>query len=301
MKALVTGGTGFIGSNIAMALIEQGWEVLITGTDSEQKIPNFKGKYLQPSFIGLDFNSIGYVNAVFHEAGINDTQFLDRREMFRANVYSAQRLFEHVIANGCKHIVFASSTATYGKEKAPYYEGITKQVPINPYSESKIELEKMAMKLARKNPGTSIIGLRYCNVYGPRENHKGKRATMIYQLAQQMLVGNPRIFKDGEQKRDYIYVKDVVAANLLALRTKKSFIVNCGSGVATTFNEIVFQLNKILGLKREIEYIDNPYGDNYQSYTECNMDLAKEKLKFVPEYDFVSGLEDYYNSGWLIK
>jgi ADP-L-glycero-D-manno-heptose 6-epimerase len=299
MKALVTGGTGFIGSNIALELMKQGYEVIITGNDTEQKLPGFKGKILHPSFIGIDWDAIGHVDVLFHEAAINDTQFMDRKEMLRANFESSKKLFDHVIEHGCKHIVFATSTATYGNEPAPYIEGKTKQIPFNPYSESKIEMEKYAMELAKKHSDVVLVGLRYCNVYGPRENHKGKRSTMIYQLAQQMKTGNPRIFSMGEQKRDYIYVKDAVRANLLAAKAKESCIVNCGSGKATTFNDIIKELNKVMKLNRKPEYIDNPYGKNYQSYTECDMTLAKKNIGFVPEYSFEQGLKDYFESGFL--
>lgn len=299
MKVLVTGGTGFIGSNIAMKLIEKGHEVLITGTDAEFKIPNFKGKYLHPSFVGLDFNAIGKIDVLFHQAAINDTTFLDKNEMFRANVESSKALFEYVIKNGCKKIVYASSTAVYGNLHAPYKEDMGFQ-PLNPYAESKIALDELAMKIAKEHPDVTIVGLRYCNVYGKNEKYKDKRATMIYQLAQQMLKGNPRIFKDGEQKRDYIYVKDVVQANLLASQAKESCVVNCGYGKATTFNEMIKILNKVLGLNRTPEYIDNPYGESYQNYTECDMSLAKQKIGFIPQFDIEAGIKDYYDSGELI-
>jgi ADP-L-glycero-D-manno-heptose 6-epimerase len=299
MKILVTGGTGFIGSNIALELISQGHEVLITGTDAEFKIPNFKGKYLHPSFLGLNFDSIGSIDVLFHQAAINDTTFMDKDEMFRANVESSKKLFEYVIKHGCKKIVYASSTAIYGNLPAPYKENMGVQ-PLNPYAESKVALDELAMKLAKEHPDVKIVGLRYCNVYGRNEKFKGKRATMIYQLAQQMLKGNPRIFKDGEQKRDYIYVKDVVRANLLASQSKESCIVNCGYGEATTFNKLIKILNEVLKLNRVPEYIDNPYGSAYQNYTECDMSLAKEKIGFVPKFDIEKGIKDYYAMGELV-
>jgi len=301
MRALVTGGTGFIGSNIALELINKGWDVLITGNESEQKLLNFKGKIIHPSFVGIDWDAIGHVDALFHEAAINDTQFMDSEEMMRANYTSSKRLFDYVIKNGCKRIVFATSTAVYGDAKAPYIEGKTKPHPLNPYAKSKLKVEKYAMKLAKKHPDIVIAGLRYCNVYGPRENHKGKRSTMIYQLAQQMMKGDPRIFEFGEQKRDYIYVKDVVRANLLAIKAKESCIVNCGSGKATTFNDIINILNRVLGTSRKTVYIKNPYNANYQSHTECDMALAKEKIGFVPEYAIEDGIKDYHDSGFLVE
>ena len=300
MKALVTGGTGFIGSNLVAHLINEGHEVIITGHDAEQKLPDFKGKILQPSFIGLDWDSIGKVDVLFHQAAINDTTFMDEREMMRANFDSSIELFKRVAANGCKKIVYASSTAIYGDAPAPYKED-TPMNPLNPYAVSKKLLDEFAMKFAKEHPDITIVGLRYCNVYGPGESHKGKRASMIYQLAQQMVKGNPKIFKDGEQKRDWIYVKDVVTANILASQAKESCSVNCGSGKATSFNDLIKHLNEVLNLNRTPEYINNPYADRYQSHTECDMSLAKEKIGFVPKFDAKSGIKDFHDSGFLIQ
>ncbi len=299
MRILVTGGTGFIGSNLALQLVELGHEVLITGNDAEQKLPGFKGKYLQPSLLGIDWEAIGTLDAVFHEAAINDTTLQDEREMMRANVDASLALFEYAAAHGCKKIVYASSTAVYGGTPAPYREDRGLE-PLNPYGLSKKILDEKAMAFASTHPGVSITGLRYCNVYGPRESHKGPRASMVYQLAKQMTKGNPRIFKYGEQKRDYIYVKDVIRANLLALNVEESYIVNCGTSMSTTFNNLITILNKALGLHRVPEYIDNPYVDRYQNFTECDMTQAKEKLGFVPEYGLEEGIIDYYKSGFLV-
>ncbi len=128
MKALVTGGTGFIGSNIAARLVREGWEVVITGSDAETWPEGFKGKYLQPSFLGLDFGAIGKIDAVFHEAAINNTVLTDRAEMMRANLDSTKKLFEYARDASCKRIVYASSTAVYGDVAAPFRE----DGPVNP-------------------------------------------------------------------------------------------------------------------------------------------------------------------------
>jgi ADP-L-glycero-D-manno-heptose 6-epimerase len=298
MKCLVTGGTGFIGSNIALHLMQEGHEVIITGHESEQQLPEFKGKRLYPGFIGIDWEAIGTVDVLFHQAAMNNTRINDRTEMLRANVESSQVLFEHVITRGCKRIVYASSTAVYGRNPAPYKE--TDSYDLNtPYAESKKLLDDLAMRFADTYPHVTIVGLRYCNVYGPREHHKGTRATMIYQFAQQMQKGNPRLFKYGEQRRDYVYVKDVIRANIAAATAKASCVVNCGSGRATTFNRLVELLNDVLGLHRTPEYIDNPYEGNYQDHTECDMTLAHEKIGFLPEYSIEEGIRDYYESGFL--
>jgi ADP-L-glycero-D-manno-heptose 6-epimerase len=295
---MVTGGTGFIGSNLVVRLLREGHELVITGHDAEQRIPHFRGVYLQPSLLGIDWDAIGPLDVLLHQAAINDTTLLNEREMMRANVDASAELFRRAVQNGCRHIVFASSTAVYGDSPAPYREEAALN-PLNPYARSKQLLERLAMQFARENPSVSVVGLRYCNVYGPRENHKGTRASMIFQMAQQMQKGNPRLFKHGEQKRDYIYVDDVVRANLLAAQSKQSFIVNCGSGSAVSFNELLHRLNQVLRLDRRAEYIDNPYADRYQSHTECDMTLAKNKLGFEPQVDLRQGLEDYLRSGFL--
>ena len=298
MRVLVTGGTGFIGSNLVIRLLQDGHDVLITGCDSEQKIPDFRGKLLQPGFTGIDWSAVGKIDVLFHQAAINDTTSLDEREMLRANVESSQELFRRVVAGGCGRIVYATSTAVYGDGPAPYHENQPPR-PLNPYALSKKLLEEFAAEFVRQNPGVVIVGLRYCNVYGPRENHKGPRASMIFQLAQQMKRGNPRLFEFGEQKRDYIYVDDVVRANVLAACAKQSTVVNCGGGAATTFNDLVAELNRVLGLSRQPEYIANPYAQRYQSHTECDMTLARELLGFAPEFNIRRGIDEYFRSGFL--
>ena len=299
MRALVTGGTGFIGSNIALELKDQGHDVTITGSLHEQELPQFAGKTLYAGLLGIEWSKIGTIDAVFHQGAISDTRILDPEEMARANLETSKRVFEYAAEHGAKHIVYASSTAVYGDLPAPYLESMTPK-PLNPYAESKAQLDEFAMSFAKLPPEIRIVGLRYCNVYGPRENHKGKTSTMVYQFAQQMQTRNPKLFRNGDQKRDYIYVKDVVRANMLALEAKESCVVNCGSGTPTSFNDIVAILNRKLGLSRTPEYIDNPYESKYQSYTECDMRLAKEKFGFVPNYTIEQGIDDYLASGFLV-
>lgn len=298
MKCLVTGGTGFVGSNLALHLQSLGHEVLITGNESEQPIPEFRGKRLFPGLFGIDLDRIGTIDVLFHQAAINNTRMTDRGEMLRANLDASLNLFRHVIGHGCKRIVYASTTAVYGRNPAPYREDGPFDLN-TPYAESKKLLEDASMALSRENPGVVTVGLRYCNVYGPRENHKGSRATMIHQFARQMLTGNPRLFEFGEQKRDYVYVKDVVRANECAANAKESCVVNCGSGRATTFNELVTILNGVLGLDRVPEYIPNPYEGSYQDDTTCDMSLAAELLGFMPSFGIVDGIRDYHRDGWL--
>lgn len=299
MRILVTGGTGFVGSNLTAYLLKAGHEVVITGSDLEQKIPGFTGQFLCNDVLGSDWNAAGKCDAIFHQAAITDTTVYDRDEMMRANLESSRELFNYALRMGCKRIVYASSTAVYGNLPAPYREDGPVD-PLNPYAESKVFLDEFAMQFAKEHPEMTIVGLRYCNVYGPGESHKGKMASMIYQLARQMMKDNPRIFKRGEQKRDYIYVEDVVQANLLALTAKESCVVNCATGRAVSFNDLIGVLNVVLGVQRTPEYIDNPYGTKYQSYIECDMTKAKEKIGFVSKFTVEEGIADYFRSGFLV-
>lgn len=296
MRMLITGGTGFIGGNLARELLVQGAEVFVTGQEP-QHAPS-GAYYLGADFGDLDWAGLGALDAVFHEAAINDTTVTDRALTFKINFENSKKLFESAVARGVKKIIYASSTAVYGNLPTPYREDGPIE-PLNVYAESKAAQDKFAVEFAEAHPEMVIVGLRYCNVYGPGEGFKGKRATMIWQLAEQMKTGNPRIFKHGEQKRDYVYVKDAVRANLLALKAKRSVIVNCGSGRATSFNDLIVILNSVLGTARAPEYIDNPYAAHYQNHTECGMTLAKEELGFVPEFGITKGVSDYYASGFL--
>ena len=307
MKILVTGATGFIGSNLALYLDSEGHEIIAVSRDDEQKLDNFKGKLITRPFYELDFNKIGKIDAVFHQAAIvgmltRDGKVINnKKEIEFVNVEAPLLLFENAIKKECKRIVYASSTAVYGGTKEKFIEWKNEN-PNSIYGETKLALDKNAMELAEKHKdkGVKIIGLRYSNVYGPRENHKGKSANVIYQFAQQMLKGNPKLFKYGEQKRDEIYIKDVIRANLLALNSKQSCVVNCGKGKAVSFNEIIRTLNLVMGLNRKTEYIDNPYMF-FQDFTECDMTKCKEMLGFEAAYNLKEGIKDYYKSGWLTK
>ncbi len=298
MKTLVTGATGFIGSNLVKFLMQRGDEVIAVGTSKEPQLTRFGIDLVDKPFFDLEDRILSGVEILFHQAAIADTRVNDEKYMNFINVQSSIKLFEQAVRLGCKNIVYASSTAIYGNSPAPYIEG-KGELPLNVYGQSKLLLDGEVRKFAEKNPDIKIVGLRYCNVFGPGENHKGGMANMVYQLAQQMKKGNPKIFKWGEQKRDYVYVKDVVQANILASEAKESCIVNCGSGKPITFNEIIKELENVLGVQRETIYVDNPY-KGYQNHTECDMTLAREKIGFSPKYSFKEAVREYFESGHLL-
>ena len=158
-------------------------------------------------------------------------------------------------------------------------------------------MDNIARRAAAESTGWIIIGLRYFNVYGPREAHKGVPASMVYHLARQMKAGQrPRIFKHGEQKRDFIYVTDAVEGSLRALNAQTSGIYNLGSGQARSFNELVDILNKCLGTNLQPDYIDNPHA-HYQNFTQGDLTNARSALGYEPRFPLEDGVRDYMQ--WL--
>ena len=194
-------------------------------------------------------------------------------------------------------VVWASSCSVYGRGAAPNKE-TDPYDPLNVYAFTKVQGERLARRYESrlKKP---VIGLRYSNVYGPGEAHKGKLASMIHQLAKGMRAGTrPRIFTAGQQRRDFVFIDDVVNANLKAIEATESGVYNCGAGQSWTFNDVVAELNRVLGTKLEPDYFENPYGFT-QDHTECDMTLSKSKLGHTPKFDLRSGIEAYAASGTL--
>ena len=295
MKFLVTGAAGLIGSNLALELQKHGKVIALDDLSAgkRQNLARFRGDFMRADIRTANYPKfLKECDAIFHEAAITDTTMTDKHLMRSVNVDAFKRLLIYAKSIGCKKIVYASSAATYGKGKVPMKE-TDRPAPANIYGESKVKMEQAAKAFVKENPGFSVIGLRYFNVYGPGEMHKKKAASMIYQLYLQMSAGkNPRIFKWGEQYRDFIYVKDVVGANLKALKYKNSGIFNVGTGVPGTFNRVIEVLNKAMRKDLQPEYFDNPYGF-YQERTQADMSSGRAELKFGPQYDLEKGIRDY--------
>jgi ADP-L-glycero-D-manno-heptose 6-epimerase len=174
-----------------------------------------------------------------------------------------------------------------------------KPSPQNAYAFSKIQLDHLAGYYRKQYPAWKLVGLRYFNVYGPREAHKRHMASMVYQLYLQMKAGKkPRIFKDGEQKRDFVYVKDVVEATLAASVASVPGVYNVGSGVSSSFNDVISRLNKALGLALDTEYFENPYSF-YQNVTQADISKSREELCYEPRFDLEHGIDAYVK--WLLK
>lgn len=286
-KALVTGGTGFIGSHLASVLYDAGYEVIITGVDSEQK-PKYH-KFFQ--FDELIEQKIGCIDICFHQAANNDTTDKNREGMIQANVEKPKALFEYLAQNGCKKFIYASSSAVYGNALAPFHEEKTALQALNCYAESKMLFDEFIHNEFVKKYPVTAIGMRYTNVYGKGEDHKKKRASMIFQIWQKALNKEKiLLFRNGEQKRDWVYIEDVIAMNMALIKHQESDIFNCGSGEAVTFNCLVDLIGQCLGRNLDIEYIDCPFKEAYQDFTLADMTKAKVKLDFVPQNLVAKGI-----------
>jgi ADP-L-glycero-D-manno-heptose 6-epimerase len=292
-RAIVTGGTGYTGSVLAKKLLEMGWEVLITGKSREQPSDC---KILGYDFHNLDWKSIGPIDVLFHQAAISDTTISDYKIYIKVNFDYPQLLFKQAINNGVKHIVYASSCAVYGDVPIPFREdGPTN--PLNWYGKSKLMFDEWVKNLNAN--GTSIVGLRYSNIYGfgPKhinfENHKGKSASQVYQIGKQMKEGKrPKLFKWGDQSRDFVHISDVVEANILASNYKLQDVFNVGCETCT-FNHIVEVANEILGTKFTPEYIDNPWSNVYQNFTSCDLSKSTNFLGYSPKIKLKEGMTNY--------
>ena len=290
-RVLVTGGTGFIGSHLASELYERGYEVIITGTQTEQNTRCHK--FLQLNLSGIDWKELGCIDICFHQAANNDTTDKDHKGMMLANVESPINLFEHLALNGCRKFIYASSSAVYGNSPAPFKEDETPLKPLNAYAESKVAFDNYIQNEFLKKYEASVVGLRYTNVYGPGEDHKKKRASMIHQIVQKAMRDEEiLLFKDGKQKRDWVYIDDVVHANMLAIDYSGSNIFNCGSGEAVTFNFLIEAIGYTLWRNLNVRYIDCPFKEAYQEFTLADMSKAEKELKHIPAFLATEGIQE---------
>ncbi|MEM3555722.1 MAG: SDR family NAD(P)-dependent oxidoreductase [Candidatus Micrarchaeia archaeon] len=298
MRMLVTGGAGFIGSNIAKKLVELGNEVTAVDNLSLGRKENLKG--LKLKFYKIDLRDEKAVDAlfrkgkfdyVFHEAAASSAPMFDNdpRNATDVNVRGFMNVMQGAKETGVERVIYASTSSIYHDLTPPHIESML-VTPKSFYTISKYFTELCAKQYLDEH-GVESIGMRYFSVYGPNELHKGKYANIISQFLWVMRRGGkPVIYGDGKQGRDFTYVDDVVDANLKAMKTgKPGEVYNIGTGRITTFNEVVELLNKFLKKRIKPEYVPNPI-HNYVPLTGASVEKARRELGFVARYSLEDGV-----------
>ena len=308
---VVTGAAGFIGSALVGELLRQGWQDIVAVDDFSRpdKAPNLEGKTLSAKvdrkefFDWLDANQ-QLVQFIFHLGARTDTTEFDTAIFDELNLHYSQEVWKRCVKYGIP-LVYASSAATYGAGEHGYdddHDLIAKLKPLNPYGESKNDFDQWALAQAEKP--YFWAGLKFFNVYGPNEYHKGRMASVVLHAFRQIRdTGGMKLFrshnpdyKDGEQLRDFVYVKDVCDVCLFLMEHRKhSGIYNLGSGKARTFLDLARAVFAALGKDERIEFIDTPADirDKYQYYTEANMAKLKGIGYDKPFTSLEEGVGDY--------
>jgi len=308
---IVTGAAGFIASNLVTKLNDEGFKdiVLVDDFSNSNKNKNFENKIFTNKVHRNDFinwlkNNHKFVQFIFHLGARTDTTEPKKEVFDELNLNYTKNIWNCCCEYGLP-LVYASSAATYGSGELGYednHEIINELEPLNQYGISKNEFDKWALQQEKKP--YFWVGLKFFNVYGPNEYHKGRMASVIFHSFNQ-IKSNKKIklfkshnidYKDGEQKRDFIYVKDITNVLYFFLHHRKdSGIYNLGTGEARTFLDLAKNTFNALNIPANIEFIDTPIDirDKYQYFTEAKMDKLKSIGYNKSFYSLEKGIEDY--------
>jgi len=308
---IVTGAAGFIGSCLVSKLNTLGKNnlVLVDDFSNTEKNKNLAGKQFSEKiersvFVDWFNQNAAEVSAVYHIGARTDTSEFDVEIFDELNLNYSKSLWKICTENRIPFI-YASSAATYGMGEFGFDDSHTlveKLSPLNPYGESKNDFDKWVLKQELQPPFWA--GFKFFNVYGPNEFHKSRMASVIFHAVKQIKeTGGMKLFrshnpeyKDGEQLRDFVYIKDVVEVVTFMMEAKKkSGLYNLGSGKARTFNDLVNATFSTLGKESAITYIDTPEDirDKYQYFTEANMQKLNA-VGYAKEFSTLeSGVQDY--------
>lgn len=316
---VVTGAAGFIGSRLLNALQEQGYTDLVAVDDFSRadKARNLKGIKLShrvergmfPAWIDANEQLIQFI---FHLGARTDTTEFNKAVFDELNVRSSQAVWERC-ARYAIPLVYASSAATYGDGALGYGDTDDelpfRLKPLNPYGESKNEFDKWALRQEAKP--FFWAGLKFFNVYGPNEYHKGRMASVVFHAFNQIRdSGGMKLFrshrpdyKDGGQLRDFVYVKDLCDVCIFLMEHRKhSGIYNLGSGTARTFLDLARNVFKAMNKTEQITFIDTPADirDKYQYFTQAEMGKLRSIGYDKPFHTLEEGIADYVK-GYLMK
>jgi len=307
----ITGAAGFIASYLVGHLNRLGYEqlVLIDDFSQERKSPNLKGKKClhrvhREQFFDWAKSHKGLIRYMFHLGARTDTTEMDYEVHRKWNLDYSRAMWEFCSSEQIP-LVYASSAATYGNGEHGYKDDhhiITKLQPLNPYGRSKNDFDIWALE--QKTAPPFWAGLKFFNVYGPNEYHKGRMASVIFHSFNQIREkGSVRLFRshnpdyrDGEQMRDFVYVKDVVSMCVWLMQAQPaSGLYNTGSGKARTFKDLVNAIFTTLELPSNIEFVDTPEDirDKYQYFTEADMSKMRAAGYDQPLSTLEEGVREY--------
>ncbi|WP_256010952.1 ADP-glyceromanno-heptose 6-epimerase [Desertivirga xinjiangensis] len=308
---IITGAAGFISSCLIQKLNDEGYYdlVLVDDFSNEEQNKNFEAKrYSQKvdrdEFIGWLKENQLHVQFIFHLGARTDTTEFDYELLKKLNLQYTQDIWNICVEFGLP-LVYASSAATYGLGEAGYDDDETRLdelKPLNPYGDSKNEFDKWALKQERQP--YFWAGLKFFNVYGPNEYHKGRMASVVFHTFNQITkTGGMKLFqshnpdfKDGEQKRDFVYVKDVTEVLYFLMHHRKdSGIYNLGSGKARTFLDLAVNTFKAMDKEPNVSFVPTPEDirDKYQYFTEAKMGKLEAIGYHKPFHSLEEGVEDY--------
>ncbi len=304
MKILVTGGAGFIGSNIVDALVENGHDVVVVDNLYMGRLKNLnpKAKFylldLQAAEISKLF-ALEKFDVVYHEAAQMDVRRSVENPVFDAsvNVLGTLNILQNAVQTGVKKVIFASTGgAVYGEQDYFPADEEHPTRPVSPYGITKLTVEKYLF-FYKLTYGLEHVILRYANVYGPRQNPFGEAGVVAIFIEKMLTGGQPIINGDGKQTRDFVYVGDVVRANLLALEYPGSNTFNVGTGKETDVNTIFRELNKIIG--QNLPEKHGPAKEGEQQRSVIDYSKIKNVLGWKPEITLEEGLRktvDYFKA-----
>lgn len=302
LRCLVTGGAGFIGSHIAEALVEENHEVVVLDNFLLGRKENLSSIRDKIRLVRGDIRDEGLllkltkgVDFIFNQAAASSSPMFmqNLRDAFSINVDGFINILNAARENGVRRVIYASTSSVYGNNPVPLREDM-KVTPPNFYSVSKLAGENLAKTFTDEH-GVETVGFRYMSVYGPREESKGIYANLVSQFLLAVRKNeSPVIYGDGSQTRDFVFVKDAVRANLLAMEAGEKIsgeVFNVGAGKMTSLNELVSILNRILNKNVEPKYVEIPV-KNYIFRQQADLTKAKKLLGYAPKYTLEEGIKE---------